>query len=118
MVDGLFDSIDIEPRVRFGVLFGAFSSADSLPAIFRSSSRCAKWLAFCEAAVLLLPEDDDDGANGVGAVIVPLLLLLFDVTAAVTDAVVALAIAAAAAATEEVLWWAWVAGDDLDDVDD
>lgn len=107
MVDGLFDSIDIEPRVRFGVvLFG--SSKDSFPAIFRSSSRCAKWLAFCEAVLLLLAPDD--GANGV-AVMFPLLLVLFAVTAAVTEAVVLLA-------TDEVLWYAWVAGDDLDDVDD
>lgn len=37
MVDGLFDSIDIEPRVRFGVLFGV-SSAAILAAIFFSKS--------------------------------------------------------------------------------
>lgn len=37
VVDGLFDSIDIEPRVRFGVLFGV-SSAAILAAIFFSIS--------------------------------------------------------------------------------
>lgn len=40
VVDGLFDSIDMDPRVRFVDLFGV-SSADSLAAIFLSSSRWA-----------------------------------------------------------------------------
>lgn len=40
MVDGLFDSIDIEPRVRFVDRFGV-SRAANLAAIFFSSSRWA-----------------------------------------------------------------------------
>lgn len=68
-------------------------------------------MAFCEVVLLLLAPEDDDGANGV-AVIAPLLLLLFDVTADVTE------LEAIVLATDEVLWYAWPAGDDLDDVDD
>lgn len=50
MVDGLLDSIDMEPRVRLVVLFGV-SSAASLAAIFFSSSRCANDLTCDEVLI-------------------------------------------------------------------
>lgn len=54
VVDGLFDSMDIEPRVRFVLLFGVSSDA-SLAAIFFSSSRCANDLT--EVAPEALPDE-------------------------------------------------------------
>lgn len=42
VVEGLFDSMDIEPRVRFGVLFGV-SSETILTAIFFSNSLALPW---------------------------------------------------------------------------
>lgn len=67
VVDGLFDSIDMDPRVRFVDLFGV-SSADSLAAIFLSSSRCANDLTEVAAETGRGVEELDAACGFAGAV--------------------------------------------------